>query len=150
MLLADIGESWLVDGTKEHTREGEVHWSRECWVEFIKRVPQEGRRAGNDGDVKNTCYSLLCSLQVYRKWISSLCTRKRGEGRCCSPHSCARPLSLSLSCASPAQLWGGAAPPLSPLPCAQRGVIFNGSAWWETTKNYLYYQHPILAGVGET
>ena len=39
---------------------------------------------------------------------------------------------------------------LSPLPCAQRGVIFNGSAWWETTKNYLYYQHPILAGVGET
>ena len=27
---------------------------------------------------------------------------------------------------------------LSPLPCAQEGVIFNGSAWWETTKNYLY------------
>ena len=38
-------------------------------------------------------------------------------------------------------------PPLS-LPSSL--YIFNGSAWWETTKNNLYYQHPILAGVGET
>ena len=58
-------------------------------------------------------------------------------------------LSLSLvhfSCAT----MRSSTSPLTSLPCAQRGVIFNGSAWWETTKNYLYYQHPILAGVGET
>ena len=65
---------------------------------------------------------------------------------------------------SHAQLWGArsttqhhTAPrsttqhhPASPLPCTQRGVIFNGSAWQETTTNHLYYQHPIIVEKAST
>ena len=143
--------------------------NHDSWM-VLKSIPREGERSigqelsssrgfpKRDGVLAMmemlTIHVIRCC--VHCRSIENeypLCAQGRGErweGRCCSPHSCARPLSLSRALLLRNYEESSTSSHLSPLPCAQRGVIFNGSAWWETTKNYLYYQHPILAGVGET